>query len=185
MALDLFKKVDTRKGLFAIEKVSLIYNLLTSILILFLFQEMDHPVRMLTDRLLIAVMTFLLMYLWKKQDTATPGELGKAMKTSSARVAAALNNLERKGMIVRKAEEKDRRKIRVELTGKGEEQAKQWQKMPLCMVTRLMEQMGEEDAKQMLHILKRINEIMPQIDCCDSVNEGEKDNRGGKDDIEV
>ena len=107
------------------------------------------------------------------------------MKTSSARVAAALNNLERKGMIVRKAEEKDRRKIRVELTGKGEEQAKQWQKMPLCMVTRLMEQMGEEDAKQMLHILKRINEIMPQIDCCDSVNKGEKDNRGGKDDIEV
>ena len=107
------------------------------------------------------------------------------MKTSSARVAAALNNLERKGMIARKAEEKDRRKIRVELTGKGEEQAKQWQKMPLCMVTRLMEQLGEEDAKQMLHILKRINEIMPQIDCCDSVNEGEKDNRGGKDDIEV
>lgn len=44
---------------------------------------------------------------------------------------------------------------------------------------------GEEDAKQMLHILKRVNEIMPQIDCCDSVNEGEKDNRGGKDDIEV
>ena len=88
-------------------------------------------------------------------------------------------------MIVRKAEEKDRRKIRVELTGKGEEQAKQWQKMSLCMVTRLMEQLGEEDAKQMLHILKRINEIMPQIDCCDSVNEGEKDNRGGKDDIEV
>ena len=43
----------------------------------------------------------------------------------------------------------------------------------------------KEDAKQMLHILKRINEIMPQIDCCDSVNEGEKDNRGGKDDIEV
>ena len=37
----------------------------------------------------------------------------------------------------------------------------------------------------MLHILKRINESMPQIDCCDSVNEGEKDNRGGKDDIEV
>lgn len=128
---------------------------------------------------------FLLMYLWKKQDTATPGELGKAMKTSSARVAAALNNLERKGMIVRKTEEKDRRKIRVELTGKGDEQAKQWQKMSLCMVTRLMEQLGEEDAKQMLHILKRINEIMPQIDCCDSVNEEEKDNRGGKDDIEV
>ena len=37
MALDLFKRVETRKGLFAVEKITLIYNLLTSILILFLF----------------------------------------------------------------------------------------------------------------------------------------------------
>ena len=64
MALDIFKMVDTRKGLFAIEKVSLIYNLLTSILILFLYQRMDHPLKMLGDRALIAAMTFLLMYLY-------------------------------------------------------------------------------------------------------------------------
>ena len=57
--------VDTRKGLFAIEKVSLIYNLLTSILILFLYQRMDHPLRMLGDRALIAAVTFLLMYLYR------------------------------------------------------------------------------------------------------------------------
>ena len=54
MALDLFKRVETRKGLFAVEKITLIYNLLTSILILFLFQEMDHPVQMLADRVVIA-----------------------------------------------------------------------------------------------------------------------------------
>ena len=41
MALDLFKRVETRKGLFAVEKITLIYNLLTSILILFLFQRME------------------------------------------------------------------------------------------------------------------------------------------------
>ena len=65
MALDLFKRVETRKGLFAVEKITLIYNLLTSILILFLFQEMDHPVQMLADRAMIAGMTFLLMYLYR------------------------------------------------------------------------------------------------------------------------
>lgn len=66
MALvDIFKMVDTRKGLFAIEKVALIYNGLTSVLILFLFQRMDHPVQMLTDRVLIAGMTLLLMYLYR------------------------------------------------------------------------------------------------------------------------
>lgn len=65
MALDLFKRVETRKGLFAVEKVTLIYNLLTSILILFLFQRMDHPWHMLLDRVMIAGMTFLLMYLYR------------------------------------------------------------------------------------------------------------------------
>ena len=42
MALDLFKRVETRKGLFAVEKITLIYNLLTSILILFLFQRSEE-----------------------------------------------------------------------------------------------------------------------------------------------
>lgn len=65
MALDLFKRVETRKGLFAVEKITLIYNLLTSILILYLFQEMDHPGRMLFERSMIAGMTFLLMYLYR------------------------------------------------------------------------------------------------------------------------
>ena len=66
MALDLFKRVETRKGLFAVEKITLIYNLLTSILILFLFQRMDHPWHMLLDRAMIAAMTFLLMYLFRR-----------------------------------------------------------------------------------------------------------------------
>ena len=65
MALDLFKRVETRKGLFAVEKITSIYNLLTSILILFLFQRMDHPWHMLLDRAMIAAMTFLLMYLYR------------------------------------------------------------------------------------------------------------------------
>lgn len=65
MALNLFKRVDTRKGLFAVEKVTLIYNLLTSILILFIFQRMDHPLIMLRDRAVIAGATFLLMYLYR------------------------------------------------------------------------------------------------------------------------
>ena len=65
MALDLFKRVESRKGLFAVEKVTLIYSLLTSILVLFMFQKLDHPWQMLLDRAMIAGMTFLLMYLYR------------------------------------------------------------------------------------------------------------------------
>lgn len=65
MALDLFKRVNTHKGLFAVEKISLIYNLITTLLILFMFQRMDHPWTMLIDRAIIAGLTFLLMYLYR------------------------------------------------------------------------------------------------------------------------
>lgn len=65
MALDLIKHVETWKGLFAVEKITLIYTLLTSILILFLFQRMDHPCDMLKERAVIVVLTFSLMYFYR------------------------------------------------------------------------------------------------------------------------
>ena len=61
MALDLFKITDEGKGLFAVEKISLLYNLLTSILIVCLYSEMDHPGQMLIDRICLAALTFVLM----------------------------------------------------------------------------------------------------------------------------
>lgn len=53
------------KGLFAIEKATLIYTLLTSLLILGLYGEMERPGRMLFERGCIVGMTFLLMYLYR------------------------------------------------------------------------------------------------------------------------
>ena len=82
MALELFKRVDTHKGLFAVEKISLIYNLLTSILILFLFQEMEHPVRMLVERASLAGMTFLLMYLYRIRPCRAAAFLRMAIQMS-------------------------------------------------------------------------------------------------------
>ena len=125
---------------------------------------------------------FLLMYLWKKQGSATPGELGRALKSSTARVAAALNSLERKNQVTRKTDQKDRRKVLVELTEEGRKKAEECRRVPEQMVTRLMEHLGEEDAKNMLHIMKRINEIMPQMECPDHT---ENVHEGGRNDIEV
>ncbi len=65
MALDLFKRVNTTKGLFAVERISLIYNALTTILILILFQRMDHPDIMLLERAGIVALTFGLMFLYQ------------------------------------------------------------------------------------------------------------------------
>ena len=50
MAVKLFERVESGKGLFAVESISLIYNALTSLLILLLFPRMDHPGVMLLER---------------------------------------------------------------------------------------------------------------------------------------
>ena len=58
MAIKLFERVDSGRGLFAVETISLIYNALTSLLILLLFPRMDHPGMMLLERLGIVILTF-------------------------------------------------------------------------------------------------------------------------------
>ena len=55
--LKLFERVESGKGLFAVESISLIYNALTTILILLLYPRMDHPGMMLLERLGIVVRT--------------------------------------------------------------------------------------------------------------------------------
>lgn len=66
MALNLLKRVDSTKGLFAVESISLIYNALTTIMILILFSRMDHPGRMLLERAGIVLLTFVLIYMYRK-----------------------------------------------------------------------------------------------------------------------
>ena len=66
MALDWLKRVESSKGLFAVERISLIYNAITTILIVLLYSRMDHPGMMLLERAGIVAITFGLIYLYQK-----------------------------------------------------------------------------------------------------------------------
>ena len=66
MALDWFKRVESSKGLFAVERISLIYNAITTVMIVLLFSRMDHPVTMLLERVGIVAITFALIFLYQK-----------------------------------------------------------------------------------------------------------------------
>ena len=65
MALDWFKKVESSKGLFAVERISLIYNTITTVMILCLYSQMDHPGLMLMERVGIVAITFGLIHLYQ------------------------------------------------------------------------------------------------------------------------
>jgi membrane-associated phospholipid phosphatase len=61
MTIDLFKRVENVKGLFAVESISLIYNAITTVMILCLYGRMDHPGMMLLERAGIVLVTFALV----------------------------------------------------------------------------------------------------------------------------
>lgn len=66
MALELLKKTDAEKGLFAIEKIGLVYTLFTSVVILLLFRDMERPVGMLLDRLAIVAVMMALVWIYRQ-----------------------------------------------------------------------------------------------------------------------
>lgn len=63
--VNLLERAESGRGAFAVESVSLIYNALTSILILILYPRMDHPGTMLLERLGIVALTFALIYIYR------------------------------------------------------------------------------------------------------------------------
>ncbi|MGL5980919.1 MAG: phosphatase PAP2 family protein [Phocaeicola sp.] len=65
MDLNLFKRVESVKGLFAVESISLIYNAITTIMVFTLYSHMENPQLMLLERSGIALATFTLIYLYQ------------------------------------------------------------------------------------------------------------------------
>ena len=66
MALDWLKKIGPSKGQYFVEGAALIYTLLTSIAIIILYHQMDHPGEMLMGRALIVVGTFVFISVYRK-----------------------------------------------------------------------------------------------------------------------
>ena len=65
MAIDLLQRIDAPRGLFAVEKVTLLYSLITTVFILCFYTTLADPLQLLGDRLLILLMTLGLMYLYR------------------------------------------------------------------------------------------------------------------------
>ena len=102
---------------------------------------------------------FVLDFIARHGDHVLPGEISNEVEVSSARVAAALNSLEDKGLVTRQIDKNDRRKILVSLTKTGKESAEKSQQAMVEKVTNLLLQLGERDAKEYVRIMGRLAEI--------------------------
>lgn len=102
---------------------------------------------------------FVIRYISKRGGDVLPSEISNKMNITSARVAVALNSLEKKGLIKRTMDPKDRRRILVDLTPAGQELAQSYEKMALDGAIQLLELLGERDALEFVRILGKLAEL--------------------------
>ncbi len=100
---------------------------------------------------------YMLYFLNKQGGVVLPSEISNEMKITSARTAAALNNLESKGLITREIDKNDRRQILVALTDEGKRIAKLQLDEFVKTTTHILETLGEDDAKEFIRIIKKLH----------------------------
>ncbi len=105
---------------------------------------------------------FVMQYLCHQNREVLPGEISNEMNISTARIAATLNGLEVKGFITRRIDPNDRRRILVKITDQGLEDALMHHKEMMAHTTTMLEMLGEEDAKNFVRILGKIQASGPK-----------------------
>jgi DNA-binding MarR family transcriptional regulator len=125
---------------------------------------LDHRSEMLEDfhRFSKGEM-FLLHYLCAHPKPVVPGYLSEVMGISTARIATILNSLEAKGLIERRIDTNDRRKILVTITDAGRKQITEKHERMYKMFAAALREMGEDDAKEFVRLVTRFIHVTKQI----------------------
>jgi DNA-binding MarR family transcriptional regulator len=88
-----------------------------------------------------------------------PSELRQRTCISSARVAAILNTLEKKGLIVRAIDRQDRRRILVTITDEGRERAEREIAEIETELAAVFRELGQKDTEEFLRLLARLFDV--------------------------
>lgn len=99
---------------------------------------------------------FALMFVHKSGGDVLPGKISGAMDISTARIAAALNSLERKGLVTRRINEQDRRQILVNLTPEGKRLVEAQEKDLLAQTESILRCLTEEEALAFLNTSEKL-----------------------------
>lgn len=105
----------------------------------------------------------VLIYLLDENDGTSAREISQRFNINTSRVAAILNALSKKGYIERKNDSSDKRKIHVYITEKGKQYSEERREDILKHVCQMLEQLGEEDAKEHIRIMKRISNMFKKV----------------------
>ncbi|MCI2068942.1 MAG: winged helix DNA-binding protein [Bacilli bacterium] len=92
------------------------------------------------------------------------GELCPQLNVGTGRIANALKELEKKGLVKRVSDEKDRRMTLVFLTEEGHKAVEDGTRCFLLRLEKTIEGIGEKEFNHLLLTLERINDLNARLD---------------------
>lgn len=99
---------------------------------------------------------FVLNYLKNQDGIVHPKELSEKLAVSTARIARLLKHMEDQKLVVRYTDAEDSRQVVVQLTEQGEREIECVRKTVLEHTTRMLEDLGAEEAKEYIRIQEKI-----------------------------
>jgi DNA-binding MarR family transcriptional regulator len=120
-----------------------------------------------TNRVITKMMNgelFVMNYLYEHQGQAYPKEISDYMQVSTARIAMILKSLEKNNKITREADFRDNRYVIVKLTPFGEDDIVIKRKDIVSFLSKVFEEMGEENVNEYLRLTKLIMEVEEKVD---------------------
>ena len=106
----------------------------------------------------------------------TAGEISRMLHMTTSRIAAVLGALDKKALIVRSTDAQDKRRVQVTLTTKGLAICQRKKHAALKNISHALSQLGEQDAKEFVRLMRRMNDILPPPPppCMDEEDEPEE-----------
>ncbi|MFC0216009.1 MarR family winged helix-turn-helix transcriptional regulator [Paenibacillus chartarius] len=89
-------------------------------------------------------------------------ELGKLMRVTSPFVTQLVNQLEARGLVIRRQDPQDGRIVRIVPTPSGLDEAKELKRIFYRRFTDLVEELGEDEARTLTQLLNKAFDIMEQ-----------------------
>lgn len=99
---------------------------------------------------------FVILKIVRENVKVVAGDLAKKMNVSTARVAYALNTLEKKNYILRTNEASDGRKVVISLTEQGELALKEREELISKMVAPMLHNISDDEAEILFGLLKKL-----------------------------
>lgn len=105
----------------------------------------------------------ILIEISKHNNMITPSELSEILEVSRPAITPFLNSLEANGYIKREISAEDRRSIFISLTKKGRELESRTKQRKQLLLESFIEKLGENDAKELMRIMKKAEIIIKEI----------------------